>query len=195
MKSPEQERGGVEIAKATIDDLRGISDVQREGWLSTYPNEQYGITTEDILTEDFHSVDRIERRREIVGNPESGTKFFVAKDGEVVIGYCCVQKEKDFNKLRALYVLPAFQKQGIGRQLLERAFAFLDMTKPTKLNVAVYNDNAIAFYEKMGFVRGRLFEKNPDGAFPSGREIPEMEMEMGPMDTSQKEGVTKNATF
>jgi len=166
----------IEIKEATTDDVFGISDVQKESWLATYPNEEFGITGEDILSEDFRSKGRIEKRIEIVKNPNSNTKFFVAKDREKVVGYCCAQKFEDFNKIKSIYILPEFHKMGIGKKLMHKAFDFFGDKKPIKLSVAIYNQNAIDFYEKLGFVKGQRFEHNPEGVFISGREIPEMEM-------------------
>ncbi len=161
---------------ATVDDLYGISEVQSETWMATYPNTEYGITEEDILSEDFFSEDRIEGRRKTITDTNSKIKFWVAKKDEKVVGYCSVEKNADSNKIRSLYIIPAFQGRGIGQRLMETAFGFLDLTKPTKLTVAVYNHRAISFYEKLGFKKGGELSVNPEGSFPSGHEIPEMEM-------------------
>jgi len=166
----------ITVTEAKTEDVYAISDVQKETWLATYPNEAAGITREDILSEDFRSPGRIEKRIKIINDPESNTKFFVAKSGEKVIGYCCAQKLEDSNKLRSLYVLPTFQGKGTGKKLIEMAFDFMDSSKPIKLTVATYNENAIVFYEKLGFKKGQVLKENPEGHFASGREIPEMEM-------------------
>lgn len=166
----------IEIKEASTDDVLGISDVQKESWLATYPNEEFGITREDILSEDFRSKGRVEKRIEIIKDANSNTKFFVAKDGEKVVGYCCAQKFEDFNKIKSIYILSKFHKTGIGKKLMHKAFEFFNDDKPVKLSVAIYNQNAIDFYEKLGFVKGQRFEHNPEGVFISGREIPEMEM-------------------
>jgi len=166
----------IQIYNATVDDIAGISEVQKETWLSTYPNEEFGITKEDILSEDFFSGDRIESRKKIINNQNSNTKFWVAKDEGKVIGYCCARKEATSNTIKSLYVLPLFQGKGIGQMLIEKAFDFLDMKNPTKLAVAIYNQNAISFYERLGFKKGKRFDKNPEGPFITGKEIPEMEM-------------------
>ena len=169
----------ITIADATASDVLGISDVQKETWLATFPNEEYGITREDVLSEDFRSPGRIEKRIAIIEDSMSKTKFFVAKRDKTVVGYCCAQRLVDWNYIKSIYILPAFQGKGIGTRLMEEAFAFLDQKKQTKLTVAVYSAEAIAFYEKLGFVKGKRLEHNPDGAFASGQEVPEMEMIKG----------------
>ena len=166
----------IEISTATLNDVRAISEVQKASWLATYPNEEYGITKEDILSEDFFSNERIEKRTEIIGNPKSNTRFFVAKIDGRVVGYCCARRDGGLNIIRSIYILPEFQGVGIGQKFMSAAFDFLDKSLPTRLTVAIYNDKAIKFYEKSGFKKGELLENNPEGHFVSGREIPEMEM-------------------
>ncbi len=170
------EKPKIEVVEAELDDVRGISAVQEETWLATYPNEEHGITREDILAENFYSAERVGSRREVIGNPNSLAKFWVAKDGATVVGYCSAERSEECNKIRSLYVLPNFHGQGIGTRLIEQALQYSDKTKPTKLTVAVYNDNAISFYEKFGFKKGNLLPTNSIDVFPSGKDIPEIEM-------------------
>ncbi len=166
----------IEIKEAAVEDVQSISEVQKETWLSTYPNAEFGITREDILSEDFFDKERIESRTKTISDPTSKSKFWVVKNGNKVVGYCRAEKTDAWNKIRSIYILPEFQGQGIGNQLMEKMFEFLGTTKPIKLTVAIYNDKAISFYERLGFKRGNRLDKNPEGHFVSGREIPEMEM-------------------
>lgn len=169
-----------EILEATLADVQAISEVQKETWLSTFPNEEHSIAREDILSEDFFSKDRIEKRKEIIGDPRSDTRFWVAKHGGKVVGYSCARRLADHNKIRSIYILPGFQGKGIGTGLMQAMLSWLDPKKPIKLTVAIYSDRAIAFYEKLGFVRGERLAKNPEGPFITGKEVPEMEMVKAP---------------
>lgn len=168
------------ILEASTDDVQAISEVQKKTWLSTFPNEEYGITHEDILSEDFFGKNRIEKRKEIIGDSTSNTKFWVVKSEGKVVGYSCARKLADHNKIRSIYILPEFQGKGIGQKLMSAMFEWLDSTKPTKLTVAIYSPKAISFYEKLGFVRGQKLAKNPEGPFITGKEVPEMEMIKNP---------------
>ncbi len=166
----------LEIIPASIDDLTSISDVQKKSWLATYPNDEFGITKEDILAEDFYSDKRISARRKVLENQNSNTKFFVAKIDKKLIGYICAAKEVEYNKIRSIYILPEFERKGIGQKLMEKAVDYFNNDKPIKLTVAIYNNKAISFYEKLGFKKGQKLEQNPEGHFVSGHQIPEMEM-------------------
>src|SRR4051812_29294667 len=98
----------IEVMEATMDDVDRISEVQKETWLSTFPNQEFGITKEDILSEDFFSKGRIEKRKDIISDAKSNTKFWVAKSDGKVIGYSCARKLVDHNKIRSIYILPDF---------------------------------------------------------------------------------------
>lgn len=171
----------IEIREARIGDVRAISEVQKEAWLATFPNKEYGITREDILSEDFFGANRIDKRKEIISDPNSNTKFWVAAVDGKVIGYSCAHRLDDHNKIRSIYILPEFQGKGIGTRLMQAMFSWLDPNKPTRLTVAIYSPQAISFYEKLGFVRGKRLAKNPEGPFITGKEVPEMEMIKDPL--------------
>jgi ribosomal protein S18 acetylase RimI-like enzyme len=47
--------------------------------------------------------------------------------------------------------LPEYQGKGIGRILLQKILDFLKNSKEIWLEVAIYNENAINFYQKSGF--------------------------------------------
>lgn len=164
------------VHEATIDDIEDISLVQREVWLSTFPNDEHGITRADVEAEDFFSEERLKQRERIIVDKNSNVRFWVARVGLKTIAYSCAKKIDGAGKIRSIYVLPEFQGKGVGKALMEAMLAWLDPKKPVKLSVAVYSDKAIEFYESLGFVRGKMLEKNPDGAFLSGKEVPEMEM-------------------
>lgn len=53
----------IEIVDATAEDIVGIRAVQKETWLATYPNKDYGVTTEDINTRFALSKEDKQKRR------------------------------------------------------------------------------------------------------------------------------------
>jgi ribosomal protein S18 acetylase RimI-like enzyme len=170
----------IQITDATASDVEGIQAVFDETWLSTYPNEEAGITREDILDIRKGSLDpeRLQKRREHFANPPANQKFVVAKEGGKVIGLCSLLRLEKCNKLSTIYILPQYQGKGIGRRLREAVVPFLDQEKDTTVSVAIYNKNAIAFYEKLGFVdTGKRFS-DEKFRMKSGNLIPEMELRL-----------------
>ncbi len=169
----------VQIRDATPDDHDGIRSVQRRTWLATYPNAALGITTDDILavfddTSEEAQQRREERRRGINASPLA--HLWVAESSEGMVGMCLARKQDQKHHIQALYVLPTYQKQGIGRRLMQAALDWLGDAQPVTLSVAAYNDNAIAFYQRMGFVFSAAPAESEIARLPSGAVIPEREM-------------------
>jgi ribosomal-protein-alanine N-acetyltransferase len=170
----------IEITRATIDHIEAIRSVQRTTWLATYPNVALGITQADIAAK-FASDDSdagrpswlAERLRQFE-NERFGA--WVAHSDGVVVGYCIAEKEQTQNRIKALYVLPTQQKKGIGKGLAQAAFAWFGKGKDAYVNVASYNENAIAFYEVLGFVKTDAPVSDEVAELPSSKTIPEIEM-------------------
>ncbi len=155
-----EESRSIIITRATASDAEGISNVSRETWLATYPNEKAGITKEDIEDyKDREYAKKLERLRDrlIESNPDN--KFFVAKQGDRVIGFCSVKKNPKYNELKSIYVLPEFQGHGIGKRLWQEILTDIaDNTNKIILHVVIYNQPAIDFYKKLGFEEtGKVF--------------------------------------
>ena len=166
----------VKILDATPGDESEIIQLLKETWLATYPNEEHSITREDILKKDWGSKERLEKWKKIIAeNGKSGGFSFVAKEGNKIVGFCQVVKEKDYNELKIIYVLPEYQGKGIGKMLANRAMSMLDFSKNTIIEVVEYNKGAIEFYKKLGFVE---FEKGKGHEVPNGKTMPTIKMKM-----------------
>lgn len=169
---------GIKIVEPTIEDAIGSIEVQYKAWLATYPNEKLGITTDDIeyRYKDAFVGERLEKRKKVISNPPSNEKVLLAKEGDKVVGMCYVVVKEDKNQLQAIYVLPEYHGKGIGTKLWEEARKFFDPAKDIYVEVVDYNEKAINFYKKLGFVdTGRRFQ---DERFrmKSGAIFTEMEM-------------------
>lgn len=166
----------IEIAMAKPEDAAAIQDVQYRAWLATYPNKEHGITAGAIEDRYKDRQQRLQKKQEEIKNLPPNIKVLVAKDRQKVIGFIRVSKGENRNQLQTLYVLPDYQGKGVGGSLWEEIKSFLEREKATFVHVATYNENAVTFYEKMGFVdTGKRFTN--DRMFKSGLPIPEMELE------------------
>ncbi len=168
----------IKIMKASPEDVLGILDVLYKTWLVTYPNKELGITVQDIESsyENAFLPENIEKRKEKITQNEINEKRLVAKCGDQVVGMAMMVKSIDKNQLRSLYVLPEFQVKKIGFRLWSELKDFIDPNKDTTVELADYNQQAINFYKKLGFVdtgRRWIDEKY---RFKSGSNIPQMEM-------------------
>lgn len=168
----------VEIVPVSPDDAEEILTILHRTWRATYPNEKYGITAEDIDArfEGKEAPEEISKRKEDLRTLPPTVGYFTAKIDGRTVGLCRVEKEEGRNQLRAIYVLPEFQGQGIGRKLWERAEAFLDHSKDTYVEVAEYNERAIAFYQTLGFSETGRRLQDERFRLKNGAIIPEIEM-------------------
>lgn len=166
------------IKNAEKEDAHGILNVQHKTWLSTYPNEKIGITVDDIedrFTSRF-SDEGLLKREKSIENLAPNEKYLVAKDGDKIVGMCFAKILETKNQLQAIYILPEYQGLGLGFKLWNEVLAFFDKTKDIYVEVADYNEKAIAFYKKLGFEEtGRRFS-DENFRMKSGALLPEMEM-------------------
>lgn len=169
----------IKILEAIEDDVLGMQVVYHRAWLTTYPNEEAGITVEDIedYFKDAYSESTIEKSKDALRNlNRNTTQLLVAKDDEKIVGVCRLVKFEDKNQLKTIYVLPEYQGKGIGTLLWQEILKFSDPEKDIFVEVATYNAQAIGFYSKLGFQdTGRRFTEERF-RFKGGATIPEMEM-------------------
>ena len=93
--------------------------------------------------------------------------FFVAADGDVILGTVLAGYDGHRGWLYSVAVAPDRRRDGIGSQLIRHAEQALAQLGCPKLNIQVRADNAavVAFYESLGFQTeerismGKLIEK------------------------------------
>ena len=111
----------ISIRSATLEDARGIAHVQIEGWRSAYA----GIIDPEYLN-NLNIDERTEIWQKNLLYPGSTTWVAIAQDE--VVGFCGVgplrPSESVMNlnpnttgEVYAIYILPNYQRQGIGCQL------------------------------------------------------------------------------
>ncbi len=168
----------IQVLEQTAEDVLETTHLLRDTWLETYPNDEYKITKEEILQRFDESnpkfQERIEKRKQTVNQDPADHSWIAKLDGKIV-GFCSANK-KDVNRLQAIYVLPGYQGKGVGWKLISTSLDWLGEDKEIYVNVASYNQNAIDFYTKVGFVKTGKTVIDDVARFPSGAVIPEIEM-------------------
>lgn len=165
----------ITIQDAVATDAEGIRSVQKQTWLATYPNPKRGISREDVESKIAQMQSGGTQRWAKRLREDTSSHTWVVKDEDVVIGFISAQKLNEENKIRAMYLLPEYQGQGIGKQLMQKALDWLGDTKSISLEVVSYNDNAINFYKKFGFVESGE-TTSTSAHLPSGKDLPELLM-------------------
>ncbi|WP_320163502.1 GNAT family N-acetyltransferase [uncultured Trichococcus sp.] len=92
-----------------------------------------------------------------------GSTFYFLYDDEELAGYMKVnvaaalteEMGADSLEVERIYIRPAFKRKGLGRFLIDKAIEIARGQDKNLIWLGVWehNVNAIAFYEKMGFVR------------------------------------------
>lgn len=134
------------IRKMTFSFAEDFGRVIYTAWGETYK----GLMPDSIL--EGRSLERwVQRTKE-----NSENKYIAFADGKAVgiVGF--LPQARDFvtdnesGEIVALYVLKEYQKQGIGKALMNKALKDISSDKVT-LFVLKGNENALEFYKHMGF--------------------------------------------
>lgn len=89
-------------------------------------------------------------------------RVILAQDDERPVGCGCFRpvKEKDVVEIKRMYVTPSFRSRGVGKMILQKLEQWAKEEKfvLAKLETGINQPEAIAAYEKSGYVRIPNFE-------------------------------------
>ena len=172
----------INIREVTEEDAEQVENVFYKTWLKTYPNKDVGITEDDIheMFKNSFSKENLDKRKEGLKKLPINCKFFVAEEKDTkIVGVCRIYNKEDYNQLQSIYVLSEYQGKGVGKMFWIEAKKFFIKNKKIIVQVATYNNNAIKFYEGLGFKdNGKRFSEERHRMPISKVLIPEMEMEV-----------------
>lgn len=145
----------MQIRPATPDDIPTIRIVLVETWHNTY-DVILGADKVTEITNTWHSI----------GNLSNGLKrldhaFLVAEVEDRIVGTAFATRRGEAIQLERLYVLPEFQRQGIGSALLSECEIRLRATR-IQLEVQMDNTKGRRFYEKHGFSQEQIRPEQAD---------------------------------
>jgi len=147
----------INIKKCTIEDLCILQEISYETFNETFKQQNSPENMKAYLERAFN-LKQLEKE---LSNTSS--EFFFVYFNDEVTGYLKVnindaQSEEmsdESLEIERIYIKNKFQKHGLGKYLLNKAMeiAMKHHKKKVWLGVWEKNENAIAFYKKMGFVR------------------------------------------
>ena len=140
----------VRVRRATPDDAEAIERIRVETWRATYR----GLLPDGLIDGLRENADQ---RRERLRAQQADHFFFVAEDAGNVVGFAVGGPERSSDpayrgEVYAIYVLPAHQGKGIGRELIRESARELASRGLDSLLIWVLRENTIGrgFYERLG---------------------------------------------
>lgn len=145
------------IKRCTHKDLYELQAISTTTFIETFKEQN---SPEDLTAylEKAYDLKQLERE---IANPSS-LFFFVYFDGEVA-GYLKVNIDnaqteamgEGYLEVERIYIKKTFQKLGLGKLLMNKAYEIALEQKKNSIWLGVWeeNENAIAFYQKKGFVQ------------------------------------------
>lgn len=146
----------IKIREATLNDLDiGLLDIFIEGYryhqdgrIDIFPNISDEALKDDLL-KNFENLSTI-----------------VILDNDAIVGYLSYKiKEKHTKKLDVdqLVITKSYRGKGLGKKLMNEAknIAIKNNCSRIELNCWMFNENALAMYEHIGFDRQRIIYEMP----------------------------------
>lgn len=147
----------IQWTKANLNDVQLLQELSIQTFNDTFKDQNSPENMKAYLDKAFN-LQQLEK--EMANN---SSEFYFIYFNEELAGYIKVntndaQSENmgnDSFEVERIYIKRDFQKHGLGKYLLNQAIEIAREQGKRKIWLGVWekNDNAIAFYEKMGFIQ------------------------------------------
>lgn len=147
----------INIKKCSLEDLGLLQEISVETFNETFKNQNSHENMKAYLERAFN-LNQLEKELSNISS-----EFYFIYVNEEIAGYLKVNTHdaqtemmgNDSLEIERIYIKGKFQKHGLGKFLLNKAMeiAMERNKKSIWLGVWERNENAIAFYKKMGFVQ------------------------------------------
>lgn len=146
-----------QIKKCTIADLSDLQKISIETFTDTFGAENTEKDLQDYLTKNYD----LEKLTRELQHPQSDFYFIFVQEqlaGYLKINSGDAQTEsiaENALEIERIYVRRSFKGQGLGKALMEHAIKIAIQRQKTVIWLGVweFNQPAIAFYQKRGFVK------------------------------------------
>lgn len=147
----------IHIKKGLFEDLGLLQEVGIETYRDTFKDHN----SPEIMTAYLDKAFDLKQLEKELTNPSS--EFYLIYSNEEPAGYLKVNVDDaqteamgaDSLEVERLYIRRKFHKQGLGKHLMNKAIEIATERGKTKIWLGVWenNENALAFYTKLGFVQ------------------------------------------
>lgn len=141
----------IKIRRAVAQDIAGVRQVAAIAWHHTYEKTMLPATRDQVLA-GFYSQEGLIKSLQ---NPE--IVLLVAEHDGAIVGFSqALPRPQSGYEVNRTYILPQYQRQGIGKQL----FKGLASELPGEMFWVIiekHNQAAISFYQGLGFKLQREF--------------------------------------
>lgn len=147
----------VKIKRCNHEDLQALQEISIKTFNATFKDQNSPENMTAYLERAFN-LNQLEKELST-----TSSEFFFAYINNEVVGYLKLntsdaQSEpmgEETLEIERIYIKSEFQKHGLGKILLNRAIEIALERDKKKIWLGVWekNNNAIAFYKKMGFVQ------------------------------------------
>ncbi|MBE4909134.1 GNAT family N-acetyltransferase [Bacillus luteolus] len=147
----------INIIQCTLEDLQILQEISYETFNETFKNQN---SPENMITYLEKAFNKIQLEKEL--SNRFSQFFFVYYNNEVA-GYLKVNTNESQSEemgdesleIERIYIKSNFQNHGLGKHLFTKAMEIAKQSNKKRIWLGVWekNENAIAFYKKMGFVQ------------------------------------------
>ncbi|WP_066300022.1 GNAT family N-acetyltransferase [Bacillus sp. FJAT-29937] len=147
----------IKIKMCALEDLQTLQEISIETFNDTFKNQNSPENMGTYLERAFN-LNQLEKE---LSNMSS--EFFFVYFNDEIAGYLKVntneaqseEMDDESFEIERIYIKNKFQKHGLGKYLLNNSVELATERKKKKIWLGVWeqNENAIAFYKKMGFVQ------------------------------------------
>ncbi|MFB5196039.1 GNAT family N-acetyltransferase [Bacillus sp. AFS073361] len=145
------------IKKCTLEDLHTLQEISYETFNETFKDQNSPENMKAYLERAFN-LNQIEKELSNISS-----EFFFVYFNKEVAGYLKINTKEaqseemgdESLEIERIYIGIKFQKHGLGKYLINKAMEIAIERNKKKIWLGVWekNENAIAFYKKMGFVQ------------------------------------------
>lgn len=137
-------------AESTEQDIALLYELSHVSFLATY-KDILSAEQLDYMMDMMYSLDSLKEQLIVLDH-----RYYIAYKESVPCGYVSISEHEDqIFMLNKIYLLPSYQGQGIGRELIDFVKAYaLEHSATDKASVTLHvnrNNKAKQFYEHLGF--------------------------------------------